>query len=410
MELHRLLRQKRFVEACCGRRWGKTHALSIHMLIEALQRQNWKAWWVDPSFSQAERVYFELKKRVPREIAHSVNDQRREIQLKNGSVLRFESAEKKDRLLGEGLDRMMINEASLVPEEVWTQILLPMLIDRGGRMGAAFTPRGQGHWTYRMFLQGNPGSETYQPNYAGVQFPSHSNPFLPESDLEMLKRTMPEDLYRQEILAEFLPDSAGVFRGIDKCILGAFDSWKDLPLNGPYIGGLDLARVEDFTVITILDKNGHVAWRERFNTIEWNQQRGRVIEVAQRYQAHLIIDRGSVGDVIVEDLRRAGISCEPYVFTVQSKADLVQELQVAIERQEISWPSEYQELTQELRVFQYEITAARNIRYNAPPGFHDDCVMSLALAVHGKRHAQGKIASYLGGLNVADLVPKAIND
>jgi hypothetical protein len=41
--------------------------------------------------------------------------------------------------------------------------------------------------------------------------------------------------------------------------------------------------------------------------------------------------------------------------------------------------------TAELMAYAYEVTAARNIRMNAPSGKHDDCVIALALAAWGMR-------------------------
>ena len=37
----------------------------------------------------------------------------------------------------------------------------------------------------------------------------------------------------------------------------------------------------------------------------------------------------------------------------------------------------------ELLAFEYELTAARNVRMSAPEGMHDDCVIGLALAAWG---------------------------
>jgi hypothetical protein len=36
-----------------------------------------------------------------------------------------------------------------------------------------------------------------------------------------------------------------------------------------------------------------------------------------------------------------------------------------------------------MEVFEYDVTRAGNVRYNAPEGFHDDAIDSLALAVDG---------------------------
>jgi hypothetical protein len=48
----------------------------------------------------------------------------------------------------------------------------------------------------------------------------------------------------------------------------------------------------------------------------------------------------------------------------------------------VSWPEEWQVLTNEMQRYEYEISARGHLSYNAPSGFHDDCVMALALANH----------------------------
>jgi hypothetical protein len=63
-----------------------------------------------------------------------------------------------------------------------------------------------------------------------------------------------------------------------------------------------------------------------------------------------------------------------------SKSQLIQRLIVAIEQRQIAWPTGWTVLTDELKRYEYKITANGNITYNAPGGYHDDCVIALALA------------------------------
>ena len=44
--------------------------------------------------------------------------------------------------------------------------------------------------------------------------------------------------------------------------------------------------------------------------------------------------------------------------------------------------AEWDILTAELKRFVYQIAPSGNIAYGAPDGYHDDCVMALALANH----------------------------
>ena len=68
--------------------------------------------------------------------------------------------------------------------------------------------------------------------------------------------------------------------------------------------------------------------------------------------------------------------------------ELVQRLIVAVEQQKVSWPEEWQVLTNEMQRYEYEISARGRLSYNAPSGFHDDCVMALALANHRRWETQ----------------------
>ena len=44
-------------------------------------------------------------------------------------------------------------------------------------------------------------------------------------------------------------------------------------------------------------------------------------------------------------------------------------------------------LTAEMKRYEYDIRATGGISYSAPSGYHDDCVMALALANHGRFRA-----------------------
>ena len=69
-------------------------------------------------------------------------------------------------------------------------------------------------------------------------------------------------------------------------------------------------------------------------------------------------------------------------MSYRSKGEVIQRLIVAIEQQKVAWPEEWEVLTNELRRYEYEISARGRISYGAPSGFHDDCVIALALANH----------------------------
>jgi hypothetical protein len=85
-----------------------------------------------------------------------------------------------------------------------------------------------------------------------------------------------------------------------------------------------------------------------------------------------------------------GVLVTPYVFTQPSKTRLMQRLITAFQAKTLTIPTgpAFQWLRTELESFEYEYTAT-GVKYEAPPGLHDDGVMALALALHGWDRVQG---------------------
>ena len=73
---------------------------------------------------------------------------------------------------------------------------------------------------------------------------------------------------------------------------------------------------------------------------------------------------------------------------------------VAVEQRRVSWPSSWDVMTAEMKRYEYEIGPTGQVSYSAPAGYHDDCVMALALAVWGSARfgvAPGRMLRLVGG-------------
>lgn len=68
------------------------------------------------------------------------------------------------------------------------------------------TPNGRG-WFYDLHTRGRDPQET---DYASFHFASNTNPYFPAQEWDEARRTLPHDVFRQEYMAEFLEDSAGI--------------------------------------------------------------------------------------------------------------------------------------------------------------------------------------------------------
>jgi hypothetical protein len=134
-----------------------------------------------------------------------------------------------------------------------------------------------------------------------------------------------------------------------------------------------LAKSQDWTVAIGLNIDGVVCRWDRWQG-PWEDT---IRRLAGLIDAPALVDSTGVGDPILEALQAAGVFAEGFQFTTRSKQDLMRGLQVAIQKREIRFPEG--QILRELESFEYEYRE-HGVRYEAPTGLHDDCVMALALA------------------------------
>lgn len=373
--------QARFRVATCGRRWGKTYACINEIVKFAWETPGAITWWVAPSYQQTQ-IAARIMLRHFKDAVDFYHKGEKMLVWKSGSYTFFKSTDNYDNLRGEGVSFMVVDEAAMIPQEAWYEALRPTLSDNLGKCIIVSTPKGH-NWFYREWSRGQDPDEK---NYQSWNFPTSSNPYIDAQEVEEARKTLPHDIFRQEYLAEFLEDSSGVFKGIRKCIMGELEPPKP---GHKYILGWDLAQLQDYSVVTVIDtRTNHVVAWDRFNQIDWDFQLRKVRDIARKYKAPVWFDATGIGQPLERDLRRMGLKIHPFKFTAQSKQQLVQLLAVHIEQQKITFP-ELGPLIHELSVFEYKITGSGHIKYEAPAGEHDDCVMSLALALWGANQNPG---------------------
>ena len=376
----------------CGVRWGKTLCAAMEGLCAAMEpKQNSVGWVVAPTYDLCDRVFRQIVIVVAEHLRHriiSMREHERRLVLYNMaggiSEIRGKSADNPVSLLGEGLDWVIIDEAARLKPHIWQSHISQRLIDRRGWALLISTPKGKGYF-YDLHRRGL-GSD---PSYASWNQPSRLNPLLDESLIEAERTRLPERVFRQEFEAEFLEGAGQVFRHVRESATG---SWQDPVSRTRYYGGLDLAKVEDYTVLTIVNKRREVVFVDRFNKLDWGLQTARIQAATSRYNRALTyVDSTGIGEPIHDGLRKAGCSVRPYVFTQRSKAALVDNLSIMLEQRMVTLPRPelWPEGIDELEAFEYAVTDSGNVRTGAPAGLHDDCVVSLALAVWALRPELG---------------------
>lgn len=382
VDIHRSLAMRRVL--ACGVRFGKSLCAAMEGIAAAMEpKQRSVGWIVAPTYDLADKVFRELTVVVAEKLRHrivSLREREKILVLRNLagglSEIRGKSADNPVSLLGEGLDWLIVDEAARLKPAIWESHLSQRLIDKEGWALLISTPRGKG-WFYDLFRR---GQDDQEPDYASWNQPSWANPHLNRDLIEGERERVPERVFRQEYGGEFIEGAGSVFRYVRERATG---EWQT-PLGGvKYYAGLDLAKIEDFTVLVIMNEHRQVVFADRFHRIDWALQIERIREATQRYgNPRMVVDTTGKGEPVYEALVKAGCDVEPYTFTARSKAALIDSLAMMMERDLIVLPRPelWPEGIDELEAFQYSVTDAGNVRSSAPHGVHDDCVIALGLA------------------------------
>ena len=362
---------RRFIVVMCGRRFGKSELSQIMGIKEAIT--GGQVAYITPTYKLAKAFFEKLTAALP----FKNNISNLKIYCPNNGSIEFYTGERLDNLRGRKFHLVIIDEAAFIPdlESGWQNSIRPTLTDYEGKAVFLSTPRGK-NFFYSMFMKQG------EADWQSFKFTTYDNPYINTREIEDAKLQLPEVVFEQEYLANPSENSANPFGNayIKNCIR---------PVSSQQIVsyGIDLAKSVDFTVIIGLDNGGNVAYFDRFQ-MDWHNTKETIRRLPV---APILADSTGVGDPILEDLKREGINIEGLKFTSQSKQQLMEGLAQAIQQGKIGYPEGV--IVDELDIFEYQFTA-NGVRYSAPSGFHDDCVMALALAWqnHNLKRGSGRYA------------------
>lgn len=328
--------------------------------------------WFAPAYKDILEVWREINTTLKPIITRS-NIQERRIELAGGGSIEFWSLENEDAGRGRKYKRVIIDEAAKAPylQAAWEQAIRPTLTDYKGDAFFLSTPKGRNYFwkLYQRALNGG--------DWKAWHYPTTSNPFIDPSEVEAAKHDLPEAIFKQEYMAEFIENEGSVFRNIDAC-MGAIEANH----NGhSIVMGVDWGKQNDFTSISVGCSTCKMEIAiDRFNQIDYIFQRERLKVLQEKYKAHVILaESNSIGEPVIEVLQREGLPVKGFQTTAQSKPPLVENLALIFER------GEWQFLPDpiwrgELEAYERTVspTTGRS-SYSAPVGSHDDTVIARAL-------------------------------
>lgn len=349
---------------------GKTVGCLIWLAELAFKgRPGQNFWWVAPVYAQAKDAYRRLKDEMLPSWLYTANDSELFIKLVTGGTIWFKTGEKPDHLFGADVYAAVLDEATRMKEEAFFAVRSTLTATRGP-IRIIGNVKGRKNWVYKMARLAEAGEPDM--SYALLTADDAIDAgILDKLEVQDARRRLPEDVFLELYMAQPSDDAGNPFglRYIAACIRVGL-------AKGPAKAfGWDLAKSLDWTVGVGLNEDRQVCEFVRFQK-PWQDTIPAIILANGKVPA--LVDSTGVGDPVLEFLQKqGGPHFEGFKFSKSSKQQLLEGLAVSIQNGEIEYPDG--PIPRELELIEYEYYRG-GVRYSAPEGFHDDCVMGLALA------------------------------
>ena len=282
-----------------GRRWGKSvlgQCVAIPSAYNGL-----RVAWVVPTYKNG-RPLWRLIERVLGPLRKAglcrINRSERTVEFPNGGFLAMYSMDNPDSIRGENFHLIIVDEAAMISEEAWTDCIQPTLADNDGDCILISTPKGR-NWFWKEFQSAKKHAAEGGLRYHCWTATSRSNPNPNiQAAFDRVKEKVSERTYRQEWCAEILEDGGEVFRGVTL----VSKAQKREPYIGTFVMSADWGKSNDFTSLKVMDIHTRrvVDW-DRYNTVGWSLQRGRLRAMHDRWQPQIVLaEENSIGNPNIE--------------------------------------------------------------------------------------------------------------
>lgn len=364
-----------YITLCGGRQVGKTFLCNIVSLKWALDNSNQCIMVVSPTDSQVKKLFKQtIQMIVP--IMSSVKNYKSqsgdsEIVFVNGSQILFRSALSENTLRGYSNTHLILDECAFIKEETWSTILAPTLTVRGKKVLFASTPKGN-NFLARLYAKGLGEDKAYK----SFKLTYHDNPFCNEKFIEEQRLTLPDEIFQQEYLCQFI-DAAGCFRNISDNATLRLATYN--PSDQYYIG-VDIAFKNDYTVAICFNQRQEMVDMLRFNNTEIVSLTTNLKQFFNKWKAKkILIESNNQGLPVIQTLRAQGINnISEFETSKSSKPIIINNLIAALGKKEVKLIND-SILVGEFNAFTATISNTGSIKYAAAYG-HDDIVMATAIA------------------------------
>jgi len=230
-------------------------------------------------------------------IIKSLNRSDMTLELINGSLILFRTADNPDRLRGPNLGWFWLDEAGMMKPDVWL-IMLGRIRLTPSRAWVTTTPKGL-NWLYDSFVKNKTN------NHQLIQSRTSDNTYLPADFIESVAGQYTTQFAKQELEGEFIEDDSNLIKR------EWWRYYKELPKVKRWVWSWDTAfeanTSADYSVGTLWAEcdNGYYLTYLYRNKLEFPDLKKTVINLYRKHPSSIIlIEQKASGHSLLQELRR----------------------------------------------------------------------------------------------------------
>lgn len=374
-----LIEQNKFVFAAMSRQIGKSVLCKV-LCTKWLLEPNNDIGYITPSLKLAKKFFNDLTGIIPESLLVKSNASDLILQSVTGSTLYFYSAEQGNRIRGVTFDYLVLDEAAFYKEDtganhIWYSILQPTIKVKGKKIVMVSTPNGQSGFWYDLIQKALKG----QKGYAYIKRTIYDDSMC--TDIEEIKNSTPDLMFRQEFLCEFIAGANSFFTGYHNC----YDDTMTFNWNQPLWAGIDWSSTgKDETIVTFINGLNQIIQYNIEGDLDSKYR--QIASILNKYSLKgVYAEDNSIGSVMINELKKQMKQknvLKPFTTTNDSKTEIVTELALSLEKEELTYND--LQLDRQLGAFGYSVSKTKKLTFEGK-GEHDDRVMSLAMALKAKK-------------------------
>ena len=372
------------------RQRGKSVMDEMLLLYTAINRPGSISYIVEPTFSQAMKVWTEITEAIEgTAIFYSKNSSFLSIFLRNKSKIYCKSGEQRENLRGFTASGIVIlDEAAYLSDDV-IQTIMPWVDAHQAPIIMTSSPRVKAGMFYEFYMKGL-GSTPSIYSFDWSEYDTSA--LLPPDRLEFYRQTLAANVFWTEYLGRFLENKSNVFGNFEDVLSNNYDK-----TDHEYYFGIDwgAGTGNDRTAIAIFNSQKQMVKLEYFSDKDETDTITYIGDLIKEYNPKKVtVETNSIGQVFFGLLkkevtnRHLTTSVEGFSTNNDSKNTIVNELQVAIQNKTVQLLND-PELILEMSSYERTISKSGKFQYNGKTPVHDDAVIGTMIALHNINSNKG---------------------